>query len=428
VIATIKGKEYPDQWVIRGNHHDGWVFGAHDPLSGNVVMMEEAKAIGQLVKSGWKPKRTIIYASWDAEEPGLIGSTEWAEQHATELQKKAVAYVNSDSNERGFFEAEGSHSLQTLVNQVAADTPDPQKGVSIADRLRAKVAVEAASPMARDDVKQMAAATANGGEFPLAPLGSGSDYTGFLQHLGVASLNIGFGGEGQMGGIYHSIYDSYDHFNRYGDPKYEYEVALAKAAGRIMLRLADGDAPPMRFEPVSAAVDQYLKEVKALVEKAKAGDEKLAKLLESKAYALSEDPTKPVAALVPETPVQALDFSPLDTSAKRLDAATKAFDAAYAAKVGQLSKAQQASLEATLAGMEQGLTSAEGLPGRPWFHHMLYAPGVLTGYGAKTLPGVREAIESRRWAEAQTYIGVTAKTLDTYAERLERGATALNGK
>ncbi len=428
VIATLKGKDFPDQWVVRGNHHDGWVFGATDPLSGNVVLMEEAKAIGQLAKTGWRPKRTLVYASWDAEEPGLIGSTEWAEAHAEELQKKALAYVNSDSNERGFFGAEGSHSLQTLVNQVASETPDPETGVSVADRLKGKFMLDAASPTAREDVKLAAAATANGGEFPLPPLGSGSDYTGFLQHLGVASLNVGFGGEGEMGGVYHSIYDSYDHFLRYGDPTFDYEVALAKSAGRIMLRLADGEAPPMRFTPVSSAVAQYLKEVKGLVDKDRTGDEKLAHLLAAKAYELSNDPLHPLAAPKPEAPVPALDFSALDVATSRLDAAAKAFDAAYATNLGRLDRKQQASLETLLSGMEQGLTSAEGLPGRPWFHHMLYAPGLLTGYGAKTMPAVREAIESRRWAEAQTYIVVTAKTLDTYAERLERGASSLSAK
>ena len=274
VIATMKGKDFPDQWVVRGNHHDGWVFGATDPLSGNVVLMEEAKAIGQLAKSGWKPKRTLVYASWDAEEPGLIGSTEWAEAHATELQKKAIAYVNSDSNDRGFLGAEGSHSLQTLVNQVAADVRDPEKGVSVGERLRAVLQVEARRG-GGDEGKAIAEAAASGGEIPLVPLGSGSDYTAFLQHLGIASLNLGYGGEGEMGGVYHSIYDSYDHYLRYGDPSFAYEVALAQTAGRVMLRLADADAPPLRFKPVSTAVDLYLKEVKGLIEKARADDAKL---------------------------------------------------------------------------------------------------------------------------------------------------------
>jgi N-acetylated-alpha-linked acidic dipeptidase len=428
VIAVMKGKEFPDQWVVRGNHHDGWVFGATDPLSGNVVLMEEAKAIGTLAKSGWRPKRTLVYASWDAEEPGLIGSTEWAEAHGAELQKKAVAYVNSDSNERGFLNAEGSHSLQTLVNQVAADVTDPETGVSVAERRRARAQVNGARPGAADAVKAEAEIAAKGGELPLAPLGSGSDYSAFIQHLGVASIDLGYGGEGEMGGVYHSIYDSYDHYLRYGDPDFRYEVALAQTAGRIMLRLADADTPPLRLEPVSAAITRYLKEVKQLVEKAKADDLQFATLTATKAFALADDPTRPTHPPTAETAVGPLDFTAMDTASQRLARATTAFDSAYAASVGHLSKTQQAALEPVMSGLEQALTAPEGLPGRPWFHHMIYAPGMLTGYGAKTLPGIREAIESRRWAEAQAYIGVVARTLDGYSSRLEQTTAALPAK
>ena len=425
VIAVMKGKEFPDQWVVRGNHHDGWVFGATDPLSGNVVLMEEARAIGTLAKTGWRPKRTLVYASWDAEEPGLIGSTEWAETHAAELQKKAVAYVNSDSNERGFLNAEGSHSLQTLVNQVAADVTDPETGVSVAERRRAQAQVNGARPGAPDAARAEAEIAARGGEMPLAPLGSGSDYSAFIQHLGVASIDLGYGGEGEMGGVYHSIYDSFDHYLRYGDPDFRYEVALAQTAGRIMLRLADADTPPLRLEPVSAAITRYLKEVKQLVEKAKADDLQFASLTATRAYALADDPTRPTHPPTAETAVVPLDITAMDTASQRLSRATSTFDAAYAASVGHLSKTQQAALEPVMSGLEQALTAPEGLPGRPWFHHMIYAPGMLTGYGAKTLPGIREAIESRRWAEAQAYIGLVARTLDGYSSRLEQTTAAL---
>ncbi len=428
VIAVMKGKEYPDQWVVRGNHHDGWVFGATDPLSGNVVLMEEAKAIGALARTGWRPKRTLVYASWDAEEPGLIGSTEWAEAHADELQKKAVAYINSDSNDRGYLGAEGSHSLQTLMNQVAGDVPDPETGVSVAQRQRALAEVEGARPGAREDVKLVARIAAEGGELPLAPLGSGSDYSAFIQHLGVASINLGFGGEGEMGGVYHSIYDSYDHYLRYGDPTFRYEVALAQTAGRVMLRLADADAPPMRLQPVSAGVAHYLKEVKQLVEKTKTEDAQLNALIASKAYSLADDPTHPTQPPQAEAPVVALDFAALDAASERLSRATAAFDTAYSAALGHLSRKQQAALEPVMSGLEQALTAPEGLPGRPWFHHMIYAPGMLTGYGAKTLPGVREAIESRRWSEAQTYIAVVARTLDGYSDRLEKTVVSLKAQ
>lgn len=428
VIAVMKGKDYPDQWVVRGNHHDGWVFGANDPLSGNVVLMEEAKAIGALAKTGWRPKRTLVYASWDAEEPGLIGSTEWAEQHATELQKKALAYINSDSNDRGFLGAEGSHSLQTLVNQVAGDVPDPQTGVSVGARLRAEWMVRGGRPGARDEAKLLGEIAGSDHELPLLPLGSGSDFTPFIQHLGVASLNLGFGGEGDQGGVYHSIYDSYDHYIRFGDPSFAYETALAKTAGRIMLRLADADAPPMRLTPVAEGISHYLREVEALVDKAKTDDAHLSKLLKAKAFDLANDPTLPLSAPVLPAPVKAPDFTALEVAVKRLSAATAAFDEAYAKSVGHLDARRQAEIERMMSGLEQDLTAPEGLPGRPWFHHMIYAPGVLTGYGAKTLPGVREAIEGRRWDEAQTYIGVIARTLDNYSSRLEIGGASLAPK
>src|SRR5262249_31386773 len=232
VIARMPGSERPDEWVLRGNHHNAWVNGAHDPLSGTVAVLEEARAVAQLAKSGWKPKRTIIYMAWDAEEPGLLGSTEWVETHAADLQQHAVAYINSDTNGRGFLNVGGSHSLEAFVSQVARDVIDPQKNVSVFERARAWQIVrgtpeEAKEARTRSDLR-------------IGALGSGSDYTPFLHHIGVASLNIGFGGEGQ-GGSYHSIFDSFDHYTRFIDPDFTYGVALAKVGGRTVLRLADAD-------------------------------------------------------------------------------------------------------------------------------------------------------------------------------------------
>ncbi|MEW6598141.1 MAG: transferrin receptor-like dimerization domain-containing protein [Pseudomonadota bacterium] len=424
VVAVLKGSQYPDQWVLRGNHHDGWVFGATDPLSGQVALMEEAKAIGVLAKTGWRPKRTLVYLSWDAEEPGLIGSTEWAEAHAEELSKKAVLYLNSDVNLRGLFDAEGSHSLQALVNGATADVKDPETGVSVSDRLRGVVQVEAAAPNARPELKAAAKAAASGGELLLGALGSGSDYTAFIGHLGVASLNLGFGGEGQEGGVYHSIYDSYDHFIRYGDPKLEYEVALAQVAGRVMLRAADAEAPPLRFTSFAETVERYVADLKHLREQMKEREETDAKLRSAKAYELASDPLHPTYAPKPEAPVQAVDFTPLDKSVTRLKASAAAFDKAFADKAGVLSKAQTKALQGLMLGAERDLLLEGGLPGRPWFRHAIYAPGMLTGYAPKTVPGVREAIESRRWSEADAYAVKTAAALDAYAARLDKG-TAL---
>src|SRR5262249_27814069 len=210
VVAVMKGNTYPDQWILRGNHHDGWVFGAADPLSGHIAMMGEAKAIGGLAKTGWRPQRTLVYLSWDAEEPMLLGSTESAEAHAAELKEKALVYVNTGGYGRGFLNVAGRHSLQHLVNRVGADVTDPETGVSVAARVRARIQVAGAAPGANEVARDIARIVANPAQdVPIGALGSGSDYSTFLQHLGIAALNVGFGGEGQVGGVYHSAYDTY---------------------------------------------------------------------------------------------------------------------------------------------------------------------------------------------------------------------------
>ena len=258
VIATLTGRERPDHWIIRGNHHDAWVNGADDPTSGMVAMLAEARAVGTLAQAGWRPKRTIVYAAWDGEEPGLLGSTEWVETHADELRKKAVAYINSDANGRGFLGMGGSHSLETFINEVARDTTDPQTNVSVRERARALAIVRAASDDDRREARDR-------GNLRLAALGSGSDYTPFLQHLGVASLSIGFGGE-NSGGSYHSIYDSIAHYERFGDPGFAYGAALAKVGGVATLRLAEASWLPMTAKPLAEIVGRYVQEVTKLAE------------------------------------------------------------------------------------------------------------------------------------------------------------------
>ena len=424
VIAMLKGKDRPDEWVVRGNHHDGWVFGAADPLSGNVAMLSEAKALGQLAKAGWRPSRTIVYASWDAEEPMLLGSTEWAETHEAELKAKAIIYINTDGNGRGFFGAEGSHQYQHLVNQVAADVKDPQTGASVLDRARAKLRADAfdGGRVDADDLKAAEAA----GDLPMGPLGSGSDYSSFLQHVGVPSLNLGFGGEGESAGSYHSIYDSYDHFVRYDDPGLAYGAALSKTVGRVVLRIADADTPPVRFGDLATTVRTYLTEVKALVDSRRKQDEKRSALLSGTSFALASDPRSPVAAPVAEAPTPLIELAALENAVGRLEASAKAYDAAYAAKGGGLAAAARARLNAALLGIDQALLIPEGLPGRSWYRHALYAPGRFTGYGAKTLPGVREAVEERRFADANVYAGRTAAAIDRLAAKLD-SATAIIG-
>ena len=417
VIAMLKGKDRPDEWVVRGNHHDGWVFGAADPLSGEVAMLSEAKALGQLAKAGWRPSRTIVYASWDAEEPMLLGSTEWVETHEAELKAKAIIYINTDGNGRGFLGAEGSHQYSHLVNQVAADVKDPQTGVSVLERARAKLRADAFDG-GRVDADELKAAEA-GGDLPMGALGSGSDYSSFLQHAGVPSLNLGFGGEGESAGSYHSIYDSYDHFVRFDDPGLAYGAALSKTVGRVVLRIADADTPPLRFGDLAATVHIYLGEVKALIDTRRKQDEKRAGLLSGNAFALASDPKAPVAAPVAEAPTPVIELAALENAVGKVEASAKAYDAAYAAKGAALTPATRAKLNAALLGIDQALLIPEGLPGRDWYKHALYAPGRFTGYGAKTLPGVREAVEERRFADANVYAGRTAAAIERLAAKLD---------
>ncbi len=415
VVAMMRGSEEPDTWVLRGNHRDGWVFGAEDPLSGQVSVMAEAKAIGALARQGLRPKRTLVYLSWDGEEPGLLGSTEWAETHAAELQAKGLAYVNSDNIDRGFLNVGGSQALTRMVNEVAAEVRDPQTGVSLRDRARARVQVAAAEG-GDDRARRLARQQADGGDAPLEALGSGSDYSSFLQHLGLASLDIRFGGEGESGGVYHSAYDTYEHYSRFGDPGEAYGATLAKTAARVVLRLANGETAPMRFGDTAASFTAYVADLKTLAARRRDQAAEVSRLLDSGAYRLAADPTLHTRPPERPAPVAALDWRALDAAVAKLKASAAAYDRLDAARLGP---ARRAEVNRGLQGMEQRLLLDEGLPGRPWYRNAAYAPGVLTGYGAKTFPGVREAIEGDRHPEAQRYIALTAAAVTRYAEGLD---------
>jgi N-acetylated-alpha-linked acidic dipeptidase len=429
VIARIPGAVEPDKWVIRGNHRDGWVQGAWDPLSGTIAMLEEAKAIGALVKGGWKPARTIVYASWDGEEPGLLGSTEWVEEHADELLEKAVLYVNSDTNTRGFLSIEGSQSLQRFINEVAADVKDPETHATVQARLRASVLVKAYAKDSTDDQKTRARVAAEGADIPVEAMGSGSDYTPFIQHLGITTLGVAYEGEEDQGGVYHSLYDSFDHYVRFGDPGFAYALAESKTVGRVVLRMATAPVLPLQFQGFADAIDRYVKEIHKLAEERRKKSEELGKLIDQNAFTLAADPTRAVAAPERLKPVPVLELTPLDDIVGRLQKSAKAYDAASARFTRDaivLSAEKRAALNELLQGMEHALTSDRGLPNRSWFRHFIYAPGLLTGYGVKTLPGVREAIEGQRYDEANEYSRLTADVLEGYCQRLDR-ATALLG-
>jgi N-acetylated-alpha-linked acidic dipeptidase len=423
VIATLKGRTYPDQWVVRGNHRDGWVMGASDPLTGQVALMSEAKALGQLYRQGWRPERTIVYASWDGEEPGLLGSTEWAETHADELPRKAVLYINTDNNGRGYLSAQGSGELQHLVTSVAADVADPQTGASVADRARAQTL--ASHYLDPDSVRSDLVDDAKAGKLPLGPLGSGSDYSSFAQHLGLAALNIGFGGEDFSGGSYHSIYDSYYHVMHFDDPGLAYGTALSKVVGRLVFRTADAPRVPAHYSDFASDVAHYLADVQKLANDQREKDRALADLRREGDFKLASAPYDPTVAPADKGITPVFDMLALQDASDHLTRAAAAADAVLA-REDKLAPATQARINAALANIDQLLLDPEGLPSRGWYKNLITAPGTLTGYGAKTLPGVREAIEQRRWDEARAYIPRTAAVIENYARRLDEVA-ALGG-
>ena len=418
VIARIPGSEHPDEWVIRGNHHDAWVNGAEDPTSGQVALLEEARAFGELLKQGWKPKRTIVYCSWDGEEPMLLGSTEWVEEHDQELQKKAVAYINSDGIGRGYFYADGSHTLEHMVNDVARDIQDPETKVPAWRRAHLFKIQDAKSDDDRKEARERA-------DLRIEALGSGSDYTAFIDHLGIASLNISYGGEDD-GGIYHSAYDDFYWYTHFSDTDFVYGRALSQTGGTAVMRLADSDLLPFEFTNLADTIHLYQKELKKLADDERTEIIERNKELEEGVFSITNDPRRPKVA-PPMTDVPPfLNFAPLDNAADALTHSAERYQAA-------LKKTWPAWIPATtlqdlnqkLMESERRLTSNDGLLRRPWYKHMIYAPGVYTGYGVKTLPGVREAIEQKHWAEADSEIVRVAGVLDGETALINAAAAEL---
>ena len=413
VIARLPGSIYPDEWVVRGNHHDGWVNGAEDPISGQVAEMEEARALGELVKQGWKPKRTIIYAAWDGEEPALLGSTEWVEEHQAELRQKAVFYLNSDGNGRGFLGVDGSYSLMRFANEVAHDIDDPEAKVPVWQRMRASRIVGGdQDSRTRTDLR-------------IGALGSGSDFTPFLQHAGIPTLSAEFGGE-DGGGIYHSIYDSFYWYTHFSDTSFVYGRALAQTAGTMVMRMADADLLPQEFGNLAETVRGYVTELKSLRESVA---KKIAETNQSIAEGVFDavnDPRHPVMPPKAEPAAPFLNFAPVDNASDGLTGAASRFEKAYASSVSAgAGAATFPRVNALLRQSDEVLLLPEGLPKRPWYEHSLYAPGLYTGYGVKTMPGVREAIEQKDWKQADAEILRIAAALTRETELVARAAELL---
>jgi N-acetylated-alpha-linked acidic dipeptidase len=420
VIARLRGSTNPDEWVIRGNHHDGWVNGAEDPIAGTIAELEEARALGVLVQQGWKPKRTIIYAAWDGEEPALLGSTEWVEAHADELAQHAVSYLNTDGNGRGFLGAGGSHTLERLVNDVARDVTDPETNLSVWKRLQLATIRYGDADERRDARSRQ--------DLHIGALGSGSDFTPFLQHAGVPSMSIGFGGE-DGGGIYHSIYDDFYWYTHFSDTSFVYARTLAQMVGTTIMRQADAELLPMDFQNLAETVRGYLSELQKLRDSRASDIEERNRELDEGAYAAVSDPHDPTIAPPRRTVAPHLDFSALQNAIDALEHAAsdyeKAVQAASENGGAALSRPAVAGVNAKLIQAEHALTSASGLPGRPWYRHLLYAPGLYTGYGVKTMPAAREAIEQGNWNQANTEMKRIAAAIDAETALVRSATDAL---
>ncbi|MGH7582952.1 MAG: transferrin receptor-like dimerization domain-containing protein [Gemmatimonadales bacterium] len=415
VIARIPGTTAADEWVIRGNHHDAWVNGAEDPISGQVAELEEARGMGELLKQGWRPKRTIIYASWDGEEPALLGSTEWSEEHQAELKAHAVFYLNSDGNGRGALSVGGSYSLERFANDVARDIDDPETHGSVWQRMRAFRVVDGdQDARTRTDLR-------------IGALGSGSDYTPFLQHAGVPTLDIGFGGE-DGGGIYHSIYDDFYWYTHFSDTSFVYGRALAQTAGTMVMRMADADVLPQEFGDLSETVNGYVTQLKALRDSIAKQIENVNQSIAEGLYAKTDDPRHPVSPPKMDSVPPFLDFTPLDNATAQLKTAASRYEKAYGTAIAAAPAASGfGDVNDLLRQTDQALLLPGGLPRRPWYAHSLYAPGFYTGYGVKTMPGAREAIEQHDWKEADQQIGLIAAALVREAELIDRAAVLIDG-
>lgn len=420
VIARMPGSGTSDEWVIRGNHHDAWVNGAEDPISGQIALLEEARAFGELKKQGWKPARTLIYCAWDGEEPGLLGSTEWVEAHEADLLQHAVAYFNSDTNGRGFFEADGAHVLEKFLDGVTRDLTDPEKGVSVWRRAQARAIVEAKNTEERQEARNRA-------DLRIGPLGDGSDYTAFMHHLGIPSADIGYGGE-TRGGVYHSIYDDFYWYTHFGDPGFRYARLLAQTIGTAVMRLADADLIPYDFTNFADTVGKYVADLQKTLKNQQEATVENNREVKEGDFALVSDPSDPTLPPPVREAPRHFNFAPLENA---LDDLVKSADryqknlASFQLSASAGDRTVLAQINDLLRQTGPALTDADGLPGRPWFRNQIYAPGAYTGYEAKPLPGVQEAMDRREWSLAESEISRIALALEREVAIINRAAGVL---
>ncbi len=422
VIATLRGSTDEGQWVIRGNHHDAWVNGADDPISGQAAMLEEARMMGELHAQGWVPKRTIIYCAWDGEEPGLLGSVEWVETHVEALQRHAVLYINSDSNERGYLSPGGTQDLQDFISGVARDVEDPETRMSVYTRshlvsiAKAKNAEERSELRKRDDLVVKA-------------LGDGSDYTAFQDFAGISTLSVEFGDEDD-GTQYHSIYDDFYWYTEFVDKDFAYGRALSQTAGTAVMRAAGADLIPVDFKPQAQAIEKYAADLEKLVKDKQ--DEFTERNLELKegVFKAMQDPRRPLLPPPAETVPPYINLAPMKNAIVTLKKSADRYSAAlvkFRARSSPLSAQSLETINADLLRVPRSFLNQKGLPGRPWFKNQIYAPGAYTGYGAKPIAAVREYMDEKKWTDAEAQVPQVSQVIDNVAARIDEAAADLEG-
>jgi N-acetylated-alpha-linked acidic dipeptidase len=385
--------------------------------------LEEARALGELVKQGWRPKRTIVYAAWDGEEQGLLGSVEWVEHHEAELRQKAVVYINSDGNSRGFLSTGGSHALEQFVNRAMRDVEDPETRTSVWKRAQAR-AIATGNPAARAEARSRA-------DLRLSALGSGSDYSAFLQHAGIPTLNLGFGGQSQSDGVYHSIYDDFYYYSTFIDPDFAYGRALSQTVGTMVVRMADADLLPFEFTSLADTVQTYVRELQTLLRTQQDDVRERNRQIEDGVFTAMNNPARPIKPPVVEAVAPAINFAPLENAAAALSTAAERYRKAAEAARGKLTADATVRVNARLIASERQLTEESGLRGREWYRHLLYAPGFYTGYAVKTVPGVREAIEQKQYAAAEAEVVRAAAAVQREVDLVNaatRDLESVNGK
>jgi N-acetylated-alpha-linked acidic dipeptidase len=422
VIGTLHGSD-DSQWVVRGNHFDAWVNGAEDPISGQSALIEEARMLGELHRQGWVPKRTIIYCAWDGEEPGLLGSVEWVETHVDELKKHAIAYINSDSNNRGFIDTGGTQDLESFISSVARDIQDPETKMTAFERAHLE---SIGSAKTADEKKERR----NRNNLVVDALGDGSDFTAFQDFAGISTLNVEYGGEDD-GTQYHSIYDDFYWYTHFVDTDFVYGRALAQTVGTAMMRLADSDLIPVDYSPQAEAISKYETELeKLLKDKQDEFTERNLELQEG-VFKATNDPRRPTQPPPAESVPPYMNFAPMknaiDMFKKSSDRYSKALSKWRDSGSPQLAGEKVELINADLIRIPRLFLNEKGLPERPWFKNQIYAPGAYTGYGAKPIAAVREYMDEKKWKEADAQIPGVAQVIENVAAGINKAADDLEG-